>query len=192
MMKILCLLGLLVSTASAAEFSDFRPQASNITFVSKQMGVPVEGGFKKFAAKIVFDPAKIEQANANVEIDMASIDTGSADANHEVATVGWFNSKNFPQESFVSSALKKIDETHLQALGKLTIKGKSKEISAPFAFKQQGDSMILEGFFPIKRGDFGIGSGIWADPDVVAEEVQIRFRLIVGATPSSTLTKKGK
>ena len=35
------------------------PEQSEITFVSKQMGVPVEGRFKKFDAQVAFDPAKL-------------------------------------------------------------------------------------------------------------------------------------
>ncbi len=34
------------------------PAQSEIVFVSRQMGVPVEGRFKKFDAQIAFDPAK--------------------------------------------------------------------------------------------------------------------------------------
>lgn len=177
--------------AQAAEYSEFRAAQSNISFVAKQMGVPSEGGFKRISAQIVFDPDKIEQGQARVEIDIASIDTGMAEANAEVATAGWFDTRNYPAARFVSSGLKKLDANRLQVSGKLTIKGKTRDISAPFTYKQQGDAMVLEGALPIKRGDFGIGSGIWAEPDVVAEEVQIRFRLIVGAAQGKP-TKKGK
>ena len=34
------------------------PGESSIGFVSRQMGVPVEGQFRKFAAQVAFDPAK--------------------------------------------------------------------------------------------------------------------------------------
>jgi polyisoprenoid-binding protein YceI len=192
MMKMIALLMMAMSVAGATEYKDFQPAASSVTFVSKQMGVPVEGRFKKFAAQIAFDPNKPEQSTAKIEIEMASIDTGSAEANSEVATAGWFNSKTFPQANFVSGGLKKIDATHFQAVGKLTIKGKTHDVVAPFTANQQADRIVLEGNLPIRRGDFAIGSGMWADPDVVAEEVQIRFRLIVAAPSSSTQPKKGK
>lgn len=191
-MKLFILLLLAASAVGATEFKTFQPASSSVTFVSKQMGVPVEGRFKKFAAQIAFDPNKLEQSTAKIDIEMASIDTGSNEANSEVATVGWFNSKTFPQANFVSSGLKKIDATHFQATGKLTIKGKTRDVVAPFTANQQADRIVLEGNLPIRRGDFAIGSGMWADPDVVAEEVQIRFRLIVAATSSSNQPKKGK
>ncbi|MFM2396863.1 MAG: hypothetical protein RLZZ144_113 [Pseudomonadota bacterium] len=191
-MKFFLLLMMSVSTVGATEFKEFQPASSSVTFVSKQMGVPVEGRFKKFAAQIAFDLTKPEKSTAKIDIEMASIDTGSAEVNSEVATVGWFNTKTFPQANFVSGGLKKIDATHFQAVGKLTIKGKTRDINAPFTVNQQADRLVLEGNLPIRRGDFAIGSGIWADSDVVAEEVQIRFRLIVAAPSSSTQPKKGK
>lgn len=191
-MKYFVLLMLVASAVSAAEFKAFQLETSSVTFVSKQMGVPVEGRFKKFAAQITFDPNKPEQSTAKIDIEMASIDTGSNEANSEVATAGWFNSKVFPQANFVSSGLKKIDATHFQATGKLTIKGKTRDVVAPFTANEQAGKIVLEGNLPIRRGDFSIGSGMWADPDVVAEEVQIRFHLVATAIPSSNQPKKGK
>ena len=42
----------------AAEYSKVQPEVSSITFVSKQMSVPVEGSFNKFTALIRINPAK--------------------------------------------------------------------------------------------------------------------------------------
>ncbi|MBS0465139.1 MAG: YceI family protein, partial [Proteobacteria bacterium] len=33
----------------------------------------------------------------------------------------------------------------------------------------------------LKRGDYGIGEGMWADYGTVANEVQIKFRLVAAA-----------
>ncbi|MEK9953225.1 MAG: YceI family protein, partial [Curvibacter sp.] len=49
------------------------PAQSEIVFVSKQMGVPVEGRFKKFDAQIAFDPAKLAASKIAF-----TVDTGSA------------------------------------------------------------------------------------------------------------------
>jgi diguanylate cyclase (GGDEF)-like protein len=66
------------------EFAVLLPQQSSITFVSKQMGVAVDGRFRKFAARIALDPARPETGTARIDIDLASIDTGSAEADAEV------------------------------------------------------------------------------------------------------------
>lgn len=172
---------LAASLASGAEYSVLLPQQSSIAFVSKQMNVPVEGSFKKFDTRITVDPAKPETGKAQIEIDLASIDTGSAEADEEVAGKAWFDTKNNPVASFTSGSISSTGKGQFQVTGKMTIKGKTLDIKAPFTLKQAGGVLLIEGAFPLKRLDFNIGSGIWGDTSVVADEVQIRFSFTVAA-----------
>ena len=54
----------LLAGAAHAQTPDAKlvPAQSEIGFVSKQLGVPVEGKFRKFDAQIAFDPKKPETA----------------------------------------------------------------------------------------------------------------------------------
>ena len=180
-MKYLLAVPLLLAAAwtCGAEFTVLRPQQSSITFVSKQMGVPVEGSFRKFTARIALDPASPETGTAQIEIDLASIDTGSAEADTEAASKAWFDTRNHPTASFVSNSVKQSGAGRYEALGQMTIKGKTLDIRAPFTLKQNADMLVIDGMLPLKRLDYGIGSGIWGDTETVADEVQIRFRLTV-------------
>ncbi len=72
-----------LSPANAAEFGTLQADKSSLTFVSKQMGVPMDGRFRKFSANIVFDTAKPTTASARFELDLASVDAGSSEANGE-------------------------------------------------------------------------------------------------------------
>ena len=173
------LLLLAAPLASGAEFTVLRPQQSSITFVSKQMGVPVEGSFRRFTARIAVDPARPEAGTAHIDIDLASIDTGITEADGEVAGKAWFDTRNHPVASFVSGSVRPSGKERYEALGKMTIKGRSLDIKAPFTLKQNADTLIIDGMFPLKRLDYGIGSGIWSDTDTVADEVQIRFHFTV-------------
>ncbi|MBI5625849.1 MAG: YceI family protein [Nitrosomonadales bacterium] len=169
------------SLAAGTEFSVLLPQQSSITFVSKQMNVPVEGSFRKFTAQISVDPTKPETGKARIELDLASIDTGNTDADEEVAGKAWFDSKNNPIASFTSESINSTGKGQYQVTGKLTIKGKALDAKAPFTLRQAGGVLLIEGAFPLKRLDFNIGSGIWGDTSVVADEVQIRFSFTVAA-----------
>jgi polyisoprenoid-binding protein YceI len=171
------LLLLAAAQASGAEFTALRAQQSSITFVSKQMGVPVEGSFRKFGASLAIDPAKPETGTARITIDLASIDTGNSDANQEAAGKDWFDTKNHPVASFISDKVNSLGQGRYEALGQMTIKGKTQTVRAPFTLTQQGGMLRIEGMFPLKRLDYGIGSGIWGDTETVADEVQIRFSL---------------
>lgn len=166
---------LAASLACGAEFTVLRPQQSGITFISKQMGVPVKGSFRKFTARIAMDPARPEAGAARIDIDLASIDTGSAEADEEVAGRKWFDTLNHPVASFISGSVKQSGTGRYEALGKLTIKGKTLNVNAPFTLKQNADTLVVDGMFPLRRLDYGIGTGIWSDTDTVADEVQIHF-----------------
>ncbi len=181
--KIVLPLLLLSSQAQAAEYNQVQNNQSALTFAYKQMGVPMEGKFNKFAAQISFDPTKLASAQAHIDVSLASIDTGSADADEEVAGKLWFNAKTYPLASFVSSGVKQLAGNRYQATGKLTIKGKTLDIVAPVTFQADGNKGIFDGSFNIKRLSYGIGTGEWADLGTVADEVKIVFHLVVNAAP---------
>jgi polyisoprenoid-binding protein YceI len=174
----LILSALLVASGAvhALEFTQFQADKSTLQFVSKQMGVPVDGHFKKFSATLAFDPAKPAAATARLELDLASVDAGSADADGEVVGKPWFNVKLFPTATFVSAAIRPLGGDKFELAGKLTIKGKTQDVSAPFSFRQEGGNGVFDGAFVLKRLDFGVGDGIWSDVSAVANEVQIKFR----------------
>lgn len=180
MIRLLAILSMLASGfACGTELSAVQLDQSTIAFVSRQMNVPVEGAFKKFSAQIHIDPARPEAGHARIEIDLASIDAGSAEANDEVKSKSWFNTREFPKASFVSSAVKALGGGRFEAFGKMTIKGKTLESRAPFTLKQEKGVLILDGAFPLKRLDYGIGSGVWSDTSVVADEVQVKFHFVL-------------
>jgi len=169
---------LLPAIAFAADFSKVQPDSS-ITFVSKQMSVPVAGLFKKFTANIRINPAKPETGMANIEIDLASIDAGSMEANDEVKGQSWFDVAEYPRANFVSSSVKALGGGKFETAGKMTIKGKTIEVRAPFTLKEDRGLLNIDGAFTLKRLDFGIGSGLWSDTSVVADEVQIKFHVVL-------------
>ncbi|MDP1595117.1 MAG: YceI family protein [Gallionella sp.] len=179
-MKLLSVLLLCFSSATAEEFNTLNTQQSSVTFVSKQMGVPVAGSFKKFSADIAVNPAKPETGSARISIDLNSMDAGSAEANDELGSRSWFDTKQHPVARFVSSQVTRTGDDRYEALGNMTIKGKTLSVKAPFTLKRVAGVVVIDGIFPIKRLDYGIGTGIWADTSVVADEVKITFHFTVG------------
>jgi len=173
-----------VGSGYAQRVSTVDQDKSTITFVSRQMNVPVEGKFGKFSVQLAFDAAKPNEGRVQVELDLSSIDTGSEEANDEVKGKGWFDVKNHPTARFVSSAVKSVGSGRYELAGKLTIKGRTRDVVAPFTFKPAGQGAVFEGAFVLKRLDYAIGEGVWSDTDTVANEVQVKFRIAaVAGTP---------
>ena len=177
----LLLLTLIAGTANAAEFSEVQTAQSKVAFDYKQMSVPLSGSFAKFAIQARFDPAKLATSQAKIDIDIASIDTGNSDADDEVTDKLWFDTQKYPTASFVASSFKALGGDRYQAQGKLSLKGKTVDITAPFTFKQNGNSGIFDGSLNMNRLDYGIGTGIWADVATVANEVSITFHFVASS-----------
>ncbi len=179
-MTVLALLAALVAPmAYAVEYRTMLPQQSSIHFEFRQMGVPVKGGFKRFTTQMTFDPAKPEAARAQIEIDLASIDAGSPEADEESAGKLWFNRSAYPKATFVASQVRPLGNNRYELHGTLTLKGRSRDMVVPVTYTPGKSAATFDGGFVLKRLDFGIGEGMWADVATVANEVQVRFRIAV-------------
>jgi polyisoprenoid-binding protein YceI len=166
-----------IPAANAAEYRTVLPAQSAVGFEFRQMGVPVKGGFRRFTAQLRFDPGKPEAASARIEIDLASIDAGSAEADEESAGRLWFNRNAYPKAQFVSSRIRALGNSRYEMRGTLTIKGRSRDVIVPVTFIPGKNAASFRGAFTLKRLDFGIGEGMWADVTTVANEVQVNFSI---------------
>jgi polyisoprenoid-binding protein YceI len=161
---------------------------SEIAFTTKQMGVPVEGKFGKFTAVIALDPKKPETGNVAFTIDTGSARFGSAELDAEVPKATWLNVPKFPQASFQSSSVKAAGPGKFEVAGKLTIKGATQNVVVPVQVTQTGSGAAVVstaiGAFSIKRLAFKVGEAEWADTSMLADDVQIRFKLaLAGLAP---------
>jgi polyisoprenoid-binding protein YceI len=153
------------------------PAQSQIAFVSKQMGVPVEGSFKKFDAQIAFDPHKPEGGTITFAIDTASASLGVPEADAELPKASWFSTARFPLASFQSTAIKGLGGGRFEVAGKLSIKGNVREVVVPVAIVQAGPLSTASGSFALKRLEFKVGDDEWTDTTVIANDVLVKFKL---------------
>ena len=167
---------LLTLTTYAATLDAVQPDKSKVAFSFKQMGVAMDGHFAKSSATLNFDPAKPEQAKASIEVDLASIDTGTDEIDQEVVGKAWFNTAAFPKAVFVAKQVKQIAPNKYEVLGSLSIKGRSRDVKTMFKLSPQGKSSVLSGSFTLQRADFAIGEGMWSKFDVVANDIQVNFQ----------------
>jgi polyisoprenoid-binding protein YceI len=157
---------------------------SEIAFTSRQMSVPVDGKFKKWDAQISFDPKKPEAGKVSFAIDTGSAGFGAPETDAEVPKAAWFNSAKFPQATFQSTAIKSAGPGKLEVSGKLSIKGTVRDVVVPVTLTQAAGVTTAAGAFSLKRLEFKIGDGEWADTSMVADEVKVRFKLAVtGVAP---------
>jgi polyisoprenoid-binding protein YceI len=167
----------LVLFAPSAQAQKLDASKSDVVFVSKQMGVPVEGHFRKFDAQIAFDPKKPEAGKVTLTVDLVSATLGVPETDAELPKATWFNTAKFPQATFVSSGIKATGAGKFDVTGKLAIKGATRDLVVPVSVTQAGGVSTAVGTFTLKRLDFKIGEGEWADTSMVANDVQVKFKL---------------
>jgi len=179
----LLLAGLAFSQIAAAQ-QKVNPAQSEISFGIKEMGVPVEGRFKKWSADIAFDPKKPEAAKVSFAIDTGSASVGEPQSDAELPKATWFNVAKFPQATFTSSSVKAKGPGKYEVAGKLAIKGTQRDVVVPLSLAQAGAVTTATGQFTIKRLEFKIGDGDWSDTSTVADEVTVKFKLALsGVAP---------
>jgi len=166
------------SAAYAAPYTQIDSSKSRVEFGYRQMGVGMQGHFKRVQAQLQLDPAQLQSAKAQIDIDLNSIDTGSAEANQEVAGKAWFDSKTYPTARFISKEVKAVGPQQYQVSGTLTIKGRSQPIIAAATLTPQGNQALIKGKFRFKRSDFAIGEGVWASFETVANEIDVQFQFL--------------
>ncbi len=183
---------LATGAAAAAQYDRLLADRSRVTFSYRAMGAPIEGRFVRFSAEFAFDEAQPQRSRATVDIDVASIDTGLAEANDTALTRPWFDAKNHPTARFVATAVRALGADRYEVAGDLTIKGRTQPVRAPVTLRRDGERAVFSGAFPIRRLQFGIGEGAWSDTSAVADEVEIRFYLVAAASGAAAAVSNRK
>lgn len=174
--------GLMLAATAALAQQALVPAQSEIAFVSRQMGVPVEGRFKKFDAQVAFDPARLATSKVAFTVDMGSVSLGK-EADAELVRPVWFNTPKFPQATFQSTAIKAVGGGKFEVAGKLAIKGNTQDVVVPITLAQSGATTTATGAFTIKRLAFKIGENEWTDTSMVADDVQVKLKLALTGVP---------
>lgn len=150
---------------------------STLKITGLQYGSFFEGSFGKFDAEIVFDPEKLEASSVIVTIDTGSFSTGNDDRDQQARSAEWFDTAQFPQAVFTAKSFERTGVNDYMAHGTLKMHGIEQPIDMRFTLylsrlkDNQDGEMSAE--FGLKRSDFGIGSGEWADTKIIGDAVHV-------------------
>ena len=177
-------LGLSACLPLAAHAQQVVADKSSITFVVKQMGVPVEGSFGKFDAKLTFDPKKPDAGSVTLRVDLASAQIGDAETTRELRKPEWFDTAKHAAATFTSKSIKAAGAGRFDVAGTLNLKGNARDITVPVTLAQAGAQTTATGQFSLGRVDYKIGEGEWSDTSIVANDVLVKFKLeLTGVAP---------
>ncbi len=152
------------------------PGRSEINFVARQFGVPLAGSFKRFSAQARFDPQSPQSSRVSLQIELGSVSL-DPEANAHLVKPEWFDSARYPQATFLSRSIKVLGNGAYEVNGTLTIKGHGRDVTVPVQLKPVAGLSTATGSILLKRLDFKIGEGDWADTSIVANDVRVNFSI---------------
>ncbi|NOT87190.1 MAG: polyisoprenoid-binding protein [Lysobacter sp.] len=168
--------GLLLSgPAFAADYA--QATGSTLGFSGKYQGEGFTGQFPGFATTFSFDPTKPTVGKLDVTIPLATATTRNADYDSELRGLSFFNSKKFPQAHYTATKFRALGGNKYAADGTLSLRGVSKPVTLTFTWTA-GAKPILAGTAVVKRLDFGVGSGDWADVGVIPNDIRVTTRVV--------------
>lgn len=165
--------------AGAADYT-VQPSGSTLGFSSSFQGSGFDGHFDKWTAAISYDQTKLAASKFDVTVDLSSAKTGDSDRDGALPGPDFFNVAKFPQAHFVTTAFRQ-QGAQVIADGTLTLHGVTKPVSLNVTFKPQGNGATLDVTGTVKRLDFGVGGGQYADTSVIGADVKVTAHLVLSA-----------
>lgn len=172
---------LALATPCIASAADYTVQSgSTLGFTSNFQGSSFDGHFGKWTAAISYDATKLATSKFDVTVDLASAKTGDNDRDSALPGADFFNVAKYPQAHFVTTAFHQ-QGSQVVADGMLTLRGVTKPVSLNVVFKPQGSGATLDVSGTVKRLDFGVGGGQYADTSVIGPDVKVTAHLVLGS-----------
>lgn len=167
----------LSAPAQAADQWNVEGGDSVIAFTGTQLGAEFNGAFEDFSASIAFSTDDLAGSSVEVLIDIASVNTQNADRDSQIVSADWFNAGEWPTAKFVTKSFSEVAPGSYQAVADLTIRDVTREVTLPFDLVINGNQAEATGSVTIKRTDFGVGQGQWADVSQVGDDVTISITI---------------
>ena len=174
------LLAVLLAAVPATGFAQQYTQlpGSTLVFASTYEGEAFTGRFPGFVTRLTFDPAHLDAARLDVTIPLATASTGNSDYDGEIRGAGFFDVARFPQARYTAEKFRALGGDRYAADGTLSLRGVSKPVTLVFTWSG-GPRPVLSGKATVKRLQFGVGGGEWADTELLPDEVAVSTKVLL-------------
>lgn len=153
---------------------------SAVTFRVRHLGISwVNGRFNTWQGELVFDPADPTAASVSARIATNSVNTENERRDADIRSGNYLAVDSFPEMSFVSKRVEKVDDTHLRVIGDLTIRGVTRSVTLDTEITgtlpgARGRRIAFTASTTINRMDFGVAfNRLVEGAQVVGTDVRI-------------------
>jgi polyisoprenoid-binding protein YceI len=167
---------------------EITPVESSIKF-DVEASVAIKGTFDKWSATLTFTSPDVTTGVLDIEIQAATVDTGSGMKNGKLKGKDFFDTDNNPLITFKSTKIVQTGPNTFEVDGDFTIRGVTKPEKLIFALTSKGTgSGTLTGTLAFDRKDYGMNKGI---PLVkIANRVEVNVALKGKRVSGPALTLK--
>lgn len=151
------------NTSTATHTNVIDPAHSSAHFSVRHLMISkVRGSFKTISGTIELPESGAIPTAVHVTIDAASIDTGEAQRDGHLKSADFFEVEKFPNLSFASTSVAKLDDESFNLAGELDIHGVKVPTTIKVTVEGQGkdpwgnDRIAYAANFKINRKDFGL------------------------------------
>lgn len=159
------------------------PAGSSLTFTFVQEGAASKGSFKQFTTELRYDEKSPAAGSLNVKVQTATVDTQDKDRDEMITGVDLFDAQKYPAAQYVANSFAKRADGGLDAVGKLTLRGVTKDLRLPLKISRTATGLELSGEAAIKRLDYGVGQGDWQSTESVGDEVKLQYKVALVKAP---------
>jgi len=156
------------------------PAKSSLEFTFMQAGAANKGRFTRLQVAFDFSAENLAASRLDVTVEMSSVDTGDQERDDTVKGADLFAVAKFPQAHFAASQINRTASGY-EAVGKLTIRGVTRDARVPFSFRTATENGAAVGYMSgktsVRRLDYGVGQGDWKATDQVGNDVAVSFTL---------------
>ena len=151
------------------------PVQSSMKFNVKA-SVPISGTFDQWNATLTFASTDVTSGVLDVEIQAASVDTGSSLKDGKLKSADFFDVANNPLISFKSTKISETGPNTFELDGNFTIRGVTRPEQLALTLSGKGTgSGTINGTLYFDRKDYGMNSGI---PFIrIADRVEVNVAL---------------
>jgi polyisoprenoid-binding protein YceI len=136
-------------------------QASSTIQFAVDASITIAGTFNKWNATLTFKSRDARSATLDVEIQAASVDTGSSLKDSKLRSDDFFDVQNNPLITFKSTRIVQTDTNTFEMDGNFTIRGVTKPEKLTFSVSGRGTgSGAIKGTMAFDRRAYGMNSGI--------------------------------
>jgi polyisoprenoid-binding protein YceI len=147
----------------------------------------IQGSANGVAGTVTFDAANPAATKGKIAVTAGTLQVPNPMMKDHLHSSQWLDVAKFPEITFEAKELKNVkisgDTTTADAAGTLTIRGVTRDFTAPVKLTYlkdklgqrvpnlKGDLLVIRSTFTVKRSDFGINPS--APQDKVADDIEI-------------------